>query len=138
MHNSANFAGTSKGALHTQLVIMLKHCCFYLIIKNEYYSVQARLFFYLLWSKGQNFFPTLGGQIIYFIYKNCQTPLRFLGSVSISPNGARCHSLLPISVFLSSFSNKLIKSEWNSLQLIIFKVKHTYKNFFARQEMQEI
>ena len=32
-------------------------------------------FFYFLWSKGQNFFPTLGGQIIYFIYKNCQTPL---------------------------------------------------------------
>jgi hypothetical protein len=29
------------------------------------------------------------------------------------------HSLLPISMFLSSFSNKLIKSEWNSLQLII-------------------
>ena len=39
---------------------------------------------------------------------------------------------------LSSFSNKLIKSEWNSLQLIIFKVKHTWNNFFARQEMQEI
>ena len=29
-------------------------------------------FFYFLWSKGQNFFPTLGGQIIYFIYKNYQ------------------------------------------------------------------
>jgi hypothetical protein len=39
--------------------------------------------------------------------------------------GAPCHSLLPISMFLSSFSNKLMKSEWNSLQLIIFKVKHT-------------
>ena len=66
--------------------------------------------------------------------------LRFLGSVSISPNGAPygCHSLLPISMFLSSFSNKLIKSEWNSLQLIIFKVRHTWNNFFARQEMQEI
>jgi hypothetical protein len=24
-------------------------------------------YFYFLWSKGQNFFPTLGGQIIYFI-----------------------------------------------------------------------
>ena len=59
-------------------------------------------------------------------------------SFSISPNGAPRHSLLPISMFLSSFSNKLIKSEWNSLQLIIFKVKHTWKNFFARQEMQEI
>jgi hypothetical protein len=47
-----------------------------------------------------------------------------------SPNGAPCHSLLPISMFLSSFSNKLIKSEWNSLQLIIFKVKHTWNNFF--------
>ena len=43
-----------------------------------------------------------------------------------------CHSLLPISMFLSSFSNKLIKSEWNSLQLIIFKIKHTWNNFFAR------
>ena len=39
---------------------------------------------------------------------------------------------------LSSFSNELIKSEWNSLQLIIFKVKHTWNNFFARQKMQEI
>jgi hypothetical protein len=29
----------SKGALHTQLVIMLKHCFFYLFIKNEYYFV---------------------------------------------------------------------------------------------------
>jgi hypothetical protein len=48
------------------------------------------------------------------------------------------HSLLSISMFLSSFSNKLIKSEWNSLQMIIFKAKHTWKNFFARQEMQEI
>jgi hypothetical protein len=35
-------------------------------------------------------------------------------------------------------TNKLIKSEWNALQLIIFKVNHTRKNFFARQEMQEI
>ena len=40
-------------------------------------------------------------------------------------------------MFLSSFSNKLIKSEWNALQLIIFKVKHTWNNFFARQEMQK-
>jgi hypothetical protein len=38
----------------------------------------------------------------------------------------------------ASFSNKLIMSEWNSLQLIIFKVKHTWNNFFARQEMKEI
>ena len=29
-------------------------------------------FFYFLLSKGQNFFPTLGGQITYFI--NNQTP----------------------------------------------------------------
>jgi hypothetical protein len=29
--------------------------------------------------------------------------------LSISPNGAPCNSLLPISMFLSSFSNKLIK-----------------------------
>jgi hypothetical protein len=41
-------------------------------------------------------------------------------------------------MFLSSFSNKLIKSEWNSLQLIIFKVKHTWTNFFARQESKKI
>ena len=54
------------------------------------------------------------------------------------PKWGPVHSLLPISMFLSSFSNKLIKSEWNSLQLIIFKVKHTWQNFFARQEMQEI
>ena len=58
--------------------------------------------------------------------------------LSISPNGAPCNSLLPISMFLSSFSNKRIKSEWNSLQLVIFKVKHTWKNFLAKQEMQEI
>ena len=32
------------------------------------------IFLNFLWSKGQNIFPTLGGQIIYFIYKNCQTP----------------------------------------------------------------
>jgi hypothetical protein len=47
-------------------------------------------------------------------------------------------------MFLSSFSNKLIKSEWNALQLIIFKVKHTWNivlqgkkckkfNFFQNQ-----
>jgi hypothetical protein len=48
------------------------------------------------------------------------------------PKWAPCHSLLPISMFLSSFF------EWNSWQLIIFKVKHTWNNFFARQEMQEI
>jgi hypothetical protein len=64
-----------------------------------------------------------------------RTILSFLGSVSISPKGAPCHSLLPISMFLFSFSNKLIKSEWNSLQLIIFEVKHTWNNFFARQEI---
>ena len=40
-------------------------------------------------------------------------------------------------MFLTSFANKLIKSEWNSLQLIIIKVKHTWNNFFARQEMQK-
>jgi hypothetical protein len=34
------------------------------------------IFFHFLWSKGQNCFPTLGGQIIYFIYNNCQTPSR--------------------------------------------------------------
>ena len=33
-------------------------------------------YFYFLWSKGQNFFLTLGGQIIYFIYKNCQSSER--------------------------------------------------------------
>ena len=72
MHNSANFAGTSKGALHTQLVIMLKHC-FFLFIKNEYYSVQASNFFLSSMEQRPEFVSTtLGGQIIYFIYKNCQ------------------------------------------------------------------
>jgi hypothetical protein len=77
--------------------------------------------------------------IIIYTVCTCDTlfPTRILNS-EISPNGALCHSLLPISMILSSFSNKLIKSEWNSLQLIIFKVKHTWNNFFAKQEMQEI
>ena len=39
MYNSANFAGPSKGTLHTQLVIMLKHWVFFFFIKNEYYFV---------------------------------------------------------------------------------------------------
>jgi hypothetical protein len=60
-------------SLHTQLVIMLKHCLFFLI-KNEYYSVQARLLFLFSMEQRPIFFPNLGGQIIYFIYKNCQTP----------------------------------------------------------------
>ena len=34
-------------------------------------------------------------------------------------------------MLLSRFSNKLIKSEWFSFQLIIFKVKHTWTNLFA-------
>jgi hypothetical protein len=38
VYNSANFAGPNKGALYTQLVIMLKHWAFF-IIKNEYYFV---------------------------------------------------------------------------------------------------
>ena len=83
--------------------------------------------------------------IIIYTVCTCDTlvPTRILNS-EISwfcfdfPKWGPCHSLLPISMFLSSFSNKLIKSEWNSLQLIIFKVKHTWNNFFARQEMQEI
>jgi hypothetical protein len=50
----------------------------------------------------------------------------------------RMHRSDEISMFLSSFSNKLIKLEWNSLQLIILKTKHTWNNFFTRQEMQEI
>ena len=76
MYNSANFAGPSKGALHTQLVIMLKHCFWFFFLLKMKNTTQFRpdYFFYFLWSKGQNFFPTLGGQIIYFIYKNCQTP----------------------------------------------------------------
>jgi hypothetical protein len=53
--------------------------------------------------------------------ENKKSTRKKMRSVSISPNGALCHSLLPISMFLSSFSNKLIKSELNSLQLIIFK-----------------
>jgi hypothetical protein len=85
--------------------------------------------------------------ILIMIYTVCTcdtlVPTRILNS-EISwfcfdfPKWTPCHSLLPISMFLSSFSNKLIKSEWNSFQLIIFKVKHTWKNFFARQDMQEI
>ena len=43
MYNSANLEGPSKEALHTQLVIMLKHWCFFFFL-NEYYSVQARFF----------------------------------------------------------------------------------------------
>ena len=33
MYNSANFAGPSKGTLHTQLVIMLKHWVFFFLLK---------------------------------------------------------------------------------------------------------
>ena len=71
MYNSANFAGASKGALHVQLVVMLKHCFF--ILKMNTTQFRPEYFFYFLLSKGQNFFPTLGGQITYFI--NNQTPL---------------------------------------------------------------
>jgi hypothetical protein len=39
--------------------------------------------------------------------------------------------------FFSSFSNKLIKSEWNSLQLIIFKVKHTWNNFLQGKKYKK-
>jgi hypothetical protein len=58
-----------------------------------------------------------------------------------------CHRYFDTNHFITWFvyflvcfgdNHKLIKSEWNSLQLIIFKVKHTWNNFFARQEMQEI
>ena len=188
---------------------------------------QFRPDYFVLFSMKQRpeFFPTLGGQIIYFIYKNCQTPLfppppaesigcpqnkpgnkrtklwngwcqnmdkisrifgifflvDFLFSSPTTPkcfhrNGfvryililiytlCTCDTLVPTRILDSEiswfcfdfpkwspvsfiitdfnvcfqFSNKLIKSEWNSLQLIIFKVKHTWNNFFARQEMQEI
>ena len=34
VYNSANFAGPGKGVLHTQLVIMLKHCVFFLLKMN--------------------------------------------------------------------------------------------------------
>ena len=65
-------AGPSKGALHTQLVIMLKHCfVFFFLLKMNTTQFRPDYFFYFLWSIGQNIFPTLGGQIIYFIYKNC-------------------------------------------------------------------
>ena len=75
MHNTANFAGPSKGTLHTQRVTMLKHC-FFLFIKNEYYSVQASKFFYLLRSKGQNFFPQLWVARIFILYtKTARHPL---------------------------------------------------------------
>ena len=40
-------------------------------------------------------------------------------------------------MFLSSFSNKLIKSEWNSSQLIIFKVKHTWNIFLLGKKCKK-
>ena len=136
MYNSANFAGPSKGALHTQLVIMLKHCCFSLFfIKNEYYSVQARLIF--LFSKEQRpecFFRTLGGQIIYIIYNQTPHPANQMVVPKINQEiNEPSYEMVGVKI-----TNKLIKSEWNALQLIIFKVNHTRKNFFARQEMKEI
>ena len=97
--------------------------------------------FFIFFSDNSKCFHRNGFEmyILIIIYTVCTcdtlVPTRILNSVSISPNGAPCHSLLPISMFLSSFSNKLIKSEWNSLQLIIFKVKHTWNNFFAMQEI---
>ena len=74
--------------------------------------------------------------LVDFLFSSLTTPNVFIIHSEISwfcfdfPKWG--HSLLPISMFLSSFSNKLIKSEWNSLQLIILKVKHTWKNLFAR------
>jgi hypothetical protein len=37
-------------------------------LKHYLLSSGQIIFFYFLWSKVQNFFPNLGGQIIYFIY----------------------------------------------------------------------
>ena len=55
---------------------MLKHCFLFCFFLSKMNTTQFRpdFFFNFLWSKGQNLFPTLGGQINYFIYKNCQTP----------------------------------------------------------------
>ena len=50
MYNSANFTGTSKGALHTQLVIMLKHWGFF-IFKMNTTLFQINLKF--IWAKRQ-------------------------------------------------------------------------------------
>jgi hypothetical protein len=52
---------------------MLKHC-FFLFIKNEYYSVQASKFFYLLRSKGQNFFPQLWVARLFILYTKTARP----------------------------------------------------------------
>ena len=73
MHNSANFAGPRKGALHTQLVIMLKHCFFYLLKMN---TTQFRpvIFFYILWSKGQTFFPQLWVARLFILFTKTARP----------------------------------------------------------------
>ena len=183
---------------------------------NIVYSVQARLLFFIFYeAKARILLPTLGGQIIYFIYKNWQTPpprpsrnqlvvpktnqeinepsyemvgvkitVTYYGqnksyfwhffscwyfnffsdnSKCSHRNGfemyiqiliytvCTCDTLVPTRILnseiswfcfdfpkwgpvsfiitdfnvLSCFSNKMIKSEWNSLQLIIFKIKHT-------------
>jgi hypothetical protein len=39
---------------------------------NIVYSVQARLFFLIFYEAKARIVFQLGGQIIYFIYKNCQ------------------------------------------------------------------
>jgi hypothetical protein len=39
VYNSANFAGPNKGALHTQLVIMLKHCFFLLKMNTTLFQI---------------------------------------------------------------------------------------------------
>ena len=77
---------------------------------NIAYSVQARVFFYFLWNKGQNVFPTKGGQIIYFIYKNCQTPPHFhrngfeMYILIIIYTVCTCDTLVPTRILNSEIS----------------------------------
>ena len=78
-------------------------------------------FFHFLWSKGQNFFPTLGGQIIYFIYKNCQTARSEIYSI---PTFRQVYLISSPSWSLSSkssgrnwsviFRYKLIRHVWHT------------------------
>ena len=49
-YNSANFAGPSKGTLHTQLVIMLKHCFFLLLKMN---TTLFQIYLKFIWPKRQ-------------------------------------------------------------------------------------
>jgi uncharacterized lipoprotein YajG len=57
-------------------MIILSIICHRYFDTNHFITWFVYFLLNILWSKDQNFFQTLGGQIIYFIYKNCQTPPR--------------------------------------------------------------